>query len=744
MVQDKRSEYPEVWGGVECTVNRVGNEYFDQLARSGHAHRQNDLDLFASLGIRTLRYPLLWERTAPAGLAAADWSWPDQRLDRLRQLGLDPIVGLVHHGSGPLHTDLLDPAFPLLLAEYAEAVARRYPWVNRYTPVNEPLTTARFSGMYGVWYPHGRDPQAFARALLHQCRGVVLAMERIRAINPDARLIQTDDLGKVFSTNLLAYQARFENHRRWLSHDLLCGRVRRGHPLWKYLQNDAGISREELQFFVDHPCPPDVIGVNYYLTSERLLDERLALYPPSTHGGNSRHRYADVEAVRLRPEGLVGPRGLLKEVWERYGIPIAITEVHNGCTREEQLRWLLEIWEAAVDLRTSGVDLQAITVWALLGTFDWDSLVTRTSGHYEPGAFDVRSPEPRPTALAKMTRELATGQRASHPVLDMPGWWRRTKRIVYPHALEGRVLRPSLPPAAARPILIAGARGTLGAAFARRCDLRGLAYRVLSRSEMDIADRDSVDAALAIHSPWAVVNAAGYVRVDDAEQDRERCFRENTDGPATLAGACSDRGLELLTFSSDLVFDGKKTSPYTESDPPNPLSVYGCSKAEAELRVAALHPDALIVRTSAFFGPWDDFNFVTQLLRAVNAGKEWPALDDVLVSPTYVPDLVDASLDLLIDGERGIWHLANGGVTTWLEFGRHVAELAGLDSFKVVPRHLSELELPAPRPRFSALRSERGTILRSLDHALASYLGESGWQREIDVARTSLAEQLGA
>jgi dTDP-4-dehydrorhamnose reductase len=122
--------------------------------------------------------------------------------------------------------------------------------------------------------------------------------------------------------------------------------------------------------------------------------------------------------------------------------------------------------------------------------------------------------------------------------------------------MEGRAPRTSLPPAAARPLLITGASGTLGRAFGRRCELRGLAYRLLSRSELDIADRDSVDAALALHGPWAVVNAAGYVRVDQAEQDRDRCFRENADGPALLAEACAARRMGLLTFSSDLVFDG--------------------------------------------------------------------------------------------------------------------------------------------------------------------------------------------
>ena len=722
----EQTPLPEVWGGVECTVNRVQDRFHDQLERSGHPRRPRDIERFGALGIRKIRFPLLWERTAPAGLAGADWSWPDRELTRAAELGLTPIVGLVHHGSGPPHTNLLDPAWPLLLAEYAEAVARRYPAISYYTPVNEPLTTARFSGLYGHWYPHGRDSRSFARALLHQCRGVTLAMERIRQVNPDARLVQTEDLGKVFSTRLLEYQARFENERRWLSFDLLSGVVNSEHYMWDFLRQEAGIGVEELRFFSDHPSPPDIIGINYYLTSERWLDERLSLYPPSTHGGNGRHTYADVEAVRRRPEGLAGPRELLREVWQRYQRPIAITEVHNGCTREEHLRWVRDVWDAAVDLKREGVDLRAVTIWALLGTFDWNSLVTRADGHYEPGAFDVRSAEPRPTAVAALIRELAAGGRGSHPVLDMPGWWHRTKRLVYAHALEQRLPRPSMPPAAARPLVIVGASGTLGRAFGRRCELRGLAYRLLSRAEMDIADIDSVDAALALYGPWAVVNAAGYVRVDQAESDRARCFRENADGPAVLAEACARRGIGLVTFSSDLVFAGTKGGPYDEADVPTPVSVYGASKAEAERRVAAAHPGALIVRTSAFFGPWDDFNFVTLGLAALKGGKVWEASEEAVVSPTYVADLVDACLDLLIDGEKGLWHLANGGAMTWFALAQRAAALAGRDPRLVVPAPTAGGDFPAP-PRCTALVSRRGALLGPVEQALARYMEETGW-----------------
>src|ERR1051325_1008552 len=298
----------ELWAGIECTVNRVGGTYFDQLERNGHATRISDLDLIAALGVRAMRYPVLWERTAPDGPERADWSWAEARLGRLRELGIRPIVGLLHHGSGPRHPSLIDADFVTGLTNYARAVAERFEWVQDYTPINEPLTTARFSGLYGHWYPHGRDDRVFATALFNQIRATVLAMRAIREINPRARLVQTEDLGKTSSTRTLSYQAEHENERRWLTFDLLCGRVVPGHPMWTYFSRVVGVEEKELAWFAENPCPPDLIGINHYLTSERFLDERITRYPSCTHGGNERHTYADVEAVRVCAEGLAGPK----------------------------------------------------------------------------------------------------------------------------------------------------------------------------------------------------------------------------------------------------------------------------------------------------------------------------------------------------------------------------------------------------------------------------------------------------
>ncbi|HYO30545.1 MAG TPA: family 1 glycosylhydrolase, partial [Thermomicrobiales bacterium] len=422
---------PELWGGIECTVNRVGDVWFDQIARSGHADRLDDLDRIAGLGIRTLRYPLLWERVAPNGLDRADWGWSDERFARLRELGIKPIVGLVHHGSGPAGTDLLDPGFPDKLAAFARAAAERYPWVERWTPVNEPLTTARFAALYGHWYPHATSDRSFIRALVHQCKAVKLAMAAIRQVNPDALLVQTEDLGKTWSTPPLAYQAEFENERRWLSLDLLSGKVGRDHPLWGHLWW-LGLKGEDLFHFIEDPCPPDVIGFNYYLTTERFLDHRLEHYPPELQGGNGRDAYVDVEAVRVRREGIGGVGLLLREAWDRYRRPLAITEAHLGCTREDQIRWLAEVWREARAVRADGIDVRAVTVWSLLGAYDWHCLLTRCEDFYEPGVFDLRAPAPRPTALAHLATQIAGGGEPDHPLLADPGWWQRPERLLFP------------------------------------------------------------------------------------------------------------------------------------------------------------------------------------------------------------------------------------------------------------------------------------------------------------------------
>ena len=704
----------ELWGGVECTVVRIGDEYRNQIAETGHAARMSDLDAMAELGVKAVRYPIVWETVAPEVPTELDFSWHDERLARLKELGIKVVGGLVHHGSGPRYTSLLDPKFPDMLADYAAKVAKRYPWIEAWTPVNEPLTTARFSCLYGHWYPHEHDLGAMFRALVNECLGTLRAMREIRKVNPDAQLLVTEDLGKTFSTARLAYQAEHENERRWLSLDLLAGRVKPDHHFHQPLL-DHGVTEAALAELATAAGMPDLIGINHYLTSERFLDDRVGRYPGIAPGSNGRDSYVDIEAVRmshLRNE--VGPAKRLREAWDRYQIPIVYSEVHHGCTREEQVRWLHEVWTAVEKERRKGADIRAVTLWSMFGAIDWRSLLTRRENIYDVGAFDTRSEKPRPTLVAKAAASLGRGEVFDHPLLDLPGWWRRPGRC------HGRRRFETLPTniAHARPLLITGATGTLGQAFARICAHRGLAYVLTSRAELDITSEESVAAAIDRFKPWAIINTAGFVRVAEAEALSDECFRINATGPEILARAAKLHGFPLVTFSSDLVFDGKLGRSYVEPDEIAPANEYGRSKAEAEARLLAVDSDALIVRTSAFFGPWDRYNFLFNVMERLKRGEEVAASDRTIVSPTYVPDLVHAALDLLLDGEKGIWHLTNQGAISWHDLALEVADRAKTD------RRLIRLVDDDDRADTS-LTSRRGILLRPLEGGLNDFFEHS-------------------
>jgi len=710
----------ELWGGIECTVVRIQDTFRNQAAETGHVDRIGDLDAIAALGIKTLRYPVLWETISPDNPEQADWQWHDERLSRLQELGIRPIAGLVHHGSGPRYTSLLDPEFPDMLARHAERVAQRYPWIKMYTPVNEPLTTARFSGLYGHWYPHGRDIDTMLKALYFECRATALAMRAIRRVTPDAQLVQTEDMGKTFSLPALKRQADYENERRWLSFDLLCGRIDPSHSWYKAFL-EAGFTEEQMAFFVDEPCAPDIIGINHYVTSERFLDQRKRDYPPEFRVDGV--PYVDVHATRAYlADGLTGPEARLREVWERYKLPMIVSEAHLGGSHDDQLRWLNLVWQSALKLRKEGVDLRAVTVWSIFGCVDWNSLLMQHNGFYESGLFDVRGNTIRPTALASAAASLAKNGSFDHPVLDGQGWWERPDRFF---ATPPQVIVAPTVISSARKLVITGGTGTLGQALSRVCQHRGLAHQLLTRADMDIADEASVEAALVKHRPWALINAAGYVRVADAARESDRCFRENAHGAEVLARICAKLGILYVTFSSDLVFDGSLGRAYVESDQVSPVCVYGNSKADAERRVMQTYSDALVVRTSAFFGPWDRYNFVHAVLRDLAAGRTVEASDEVHVSPTYVPDLAHATLDLLVDRMHGIWHLANQGMISWYEFAERAARQAGMDSSALIKTHGGGRGV-------TALSSERGLLLPSFTNAIERYIRENtiGWDSD--------------
>ena len=524
--------FPEVWGGLECTLNRIGDKFRDQLLYTGHYSRDTDIDLFAGLGIKALRYPVLWERHQCRRNGHIDWRFASHRLDAIRKHGITPVVGLVHHGSGPAFTNLADKNFAPYLAEYARQVARQFPWVQYYTPVNEPLTTARFSGLYGHWYPHHRDTQSFITMLLHQLKGVVMAMKAIREINPAAQLVQTEDLAKVHSTPLLAYQAVFENERRWLTYDLLCGKVDKNHYLWNYLVA-AGIQEADILYFRENPCSPGIMGLNYYITSERFLDENVARYPVYQHGGNDFHQYADTEMVRAGQ--LSGVSALLKEAWHRYQLPLALTEVHLSCTREEQMRWWHQVWQDACKAKDEGVDVKAVTAWSLLGSYDWNSLLTEYKYQYDTGVFAIANNRIRPTSTARLIQSIATYGYYTHPLLHSRAWWQRDTRFLY-STTENETIHD----AAAAPVLIVAENTRLCSAYTEICAARGI-YCIVAAETKN---------AITKYNPWAIITANRHIKLENLHR-QSFCYLTND---VAGVGNCL---LNIVHASLDLLTDGE-------------------------------------------------------------------------------------------------------------------------------------------------------------------------------------------
>jgi dTDP-4-dehydrorhamnose reductase len=690
----------ELWGGVECTLNRVGDRRIDQQAQSGHSVREEDLDRMAALGIRTWRYPLLWEHLAPDPDTPIDWGPWDRRMEKMRALGLEPIAGLVHHGSGPSHTSLLDPRFPEKLAEYAAKVAERYPWIQRWTPVNEPLSTARFSALDGHWYPHRTSVPDFARALVGQCRGIALAMRAIRAINPSAELVFTEDVCRHSSTPGMAEEAAFRNARRLLPMDLVWGRVVSGHPFHHWLR-DAGIPASELDGLASNPTPAAILGANYYVTSDRFIDERPERVPPDRRFEGELGPYGETESVRRTAEGIVGHRALLGELWDRYGVPVAITEVHLGCTREEQVRWLLEAWDGALAARADGVDVRAVTAWGAFGLFGWDKLVTRDGGSYEPGLWDVRGPVPRPTALAKVASDLAAGRPVDAP-WGGAGWWRRPTRHLgkVPVQCAEPFGRPPPPPRASRPLLVTGA-GAFAREVRRACEVRGLAVVAPGRA-LDVCDLDRVRQILDDVRPWGVFHAVGVRGRAAAEREPKRAETLHSHAPGMLAAECAERGIRMVALSSSLVVPAPGV--HDESAPVAPRSVLGLAQAEGERRILERHERALILRCGVLLGLDRSDDPLGVGLGSLLERGTWtvPTNASVVVAAL----LAGGALDLLVDGERGVWHVAHR--RPLVELARAAARFAGLDPGAV----------RAVSPAGARLTSMRGHVLPACGEAL--------------------------
>ncbi|MGA7400564.1 MAG: dTDP-4-dehydrorhamnose reductase [Candidatus Sulfotelmatobacter sp.] len=273
-------------------------------------------------------------------------------------------------------------------------------------------------------------------------------------------------------------------------------------------------------------------------------------------------------------------------------------------------------------------------------------------------------------------------------------------------------------------VTIFGSSGLLGKALMH--EWSGDAVTGLRSHDADIRDADSVRRVVRETHPNWIVLAAAYTDVDGCESNQELAFAVNRDGAANVAAAAKEVGARLLFLSSDYVFDGKKSAPYEIDDPRNPQSVYGRSKAEAEIKLLELMRDCCIVRTSWLFGVGGKCFPDTILKLAANR----PALDvvnDQRGCPTYVVDLARAIPQLCRQSAGGIVHVTNAGDCTWFEFAQEIVRSAGLPT-TVRPVSSAQMARPAPRPAYSVLSPVRLRELRiempSWRDALRRYLEE--------------------
>lgn len=275
-------------------------------------------------------------------------------------------------------------------------------------------------------------------------------------------------------------------------------------------------------------------------------------------------------------------------------------------------------------------------------------------------------------------------------------------------------------------ILILGSEGMLGYDLVR--SLRSARHEAIGagRADLDITDPEAADCFIERIQPRLVVLTAAYTRVDDCESNRELAFAVNAEGPKNVASACRRVGARLYFLSTDYIFNGKKKTPYTENDPPEPINVYGASKLAGEKNIQDLMQDYLILRTSWLYGSRGR-NFVHTILEKSQSVAELKVVDDQFGAPTSTQDLAAAIADLVDKEIGGILNVTNAGSCSWREFAQKILELNGAARATVRPISSEQFNLPATRPANSRLALDRfqrvmGYTLRPWQQALDGYL----------------------
>jgi len=274
-------------------------------------------------------------------------------------------------------------------------------------------------------------------------------------------------------------------------------------------------------------------------------------------------------------------------------------------------------------------------------------------------------------------------------------------------------------------VLVAGAAGQLGQAMVAR--LKG-EHEVIgwTRADVDLTRHREVRDAIAAMAPNAIVNCASYNQVDKCQDDQITAFEVNAMVVGTLARAASNANAVFFHYSTDFVFSGTASTPYSELDQPEPRSVYAQSKLVGEW-LAADSPQHYVMRVESLFGGANRRSSVDRIVDTVKAGQVAPVFADRVVSPSFVADVADASAFLLKTRPAyGLYHCVNTGHATWLTVGEEIVRRLGKPPASLKPISVNDVSLPAPRPQFAALDNGKlaraGYVMPSWQDALARYL----------------------
>ena len=329
----------------------------DEYELTGHYARwEEDFRLMASLGVRSARYGVPWHRVNPAA-GQWDWTWPDQALGRLLDLGIDPIVDLVHYGVPDwIEGAFLNPAYSDCVVEYARRLAERFAGrVRWYTPLNEPRITAWYCGRLGWWPPYRRGWRGFVEVLLAVCAGLAEVSRALRSVDPEIVLVCADpaDVYAAASEGLRK-EVEFRQQIGFLALDLAEGRVDRSHSLWDWLVKH-GACEAALERMQEQTSPPDIIGLNTY----PMFSQKCVTRTPS--GIRVLAKYGSREMVER----------LVDLYWERYRRPLMITETAARGPAARRRAWLEQSVAAVCTRREVGIPVVGYTWWPMYALVAW-------------------------------------------------------------------------------------------------------------------------------------------------------------------------------------------------------------------------------------------------------------------------------------------------------------------------------------------------------------------------------------